>query len=145
MAFVKGEPVYFVNGKGERVYGEYDSQKKTRHRVKTESGKFAMPPFNGVFLDKTVKCECGSPECKHTGRYEKDDMKEGVTEDGPLWFHPVCVDFDQGDFNYCQDCEILVCCDLQQTLVFETTGIMDFCPKCWEHVSEEDKIEGRPE
>ena len=144
MSFTMGTLVGFKIADGSIIYGNIGKPAPPgRLWVIKEDRKSALPPLSSLFIPDKVKCQCGSSECKNTGLYSRDDMAEGLTGWGEMWFHPVCVDYDQGDFNYCQDCNVLCFCDECETLVFESTGIMDFCPKCWEDVSEEDKIEGK--
>ena len=144
MSFTMGTLVGFKIADGSIIYGNIGKPAPPgRLWVIKEDRKSALPPLSSLFIPDKVKCQCGSSECKNTGLYSRDDMAEGLTGWGEMWFHPVCVDYDQGDFNYCQECNVLCFCDDCETLVFEDTGIMDFCPKCWEDVSEEDKIEGK--
>jgi hypothetical protein len=145
MSFTKGDCIYYKIADGSIVYGTYEKKSNGRCHVKKEDGKIAYPPLNGVFHNTKKKCQCDREElCEWTGWYDNEDMHEGLCSKGTLWFHSECIKEDHPDsFNFCQDCSILVYCDLSETLVFDTTGIMDFCPECWEGVSEEDRKEGR--
>ena len=152
MSFTTGTLVGFKSGDGSITYGNIgipaSGNAKGRFYVhlkeKNVRGQhMVLPPLSSLFIPDKVKCECGDEECENTGMYSRDDMTEGLNGFGELWFHPDCIDRDQGDFNYCSDCNLLCHCDTNETLHFEATGILDFCPKCWEHVSEEDRKEGR--
>lgn len=101
-----------------------------------------LPPLSSLFIPDKVKCECGE-ECENTGMYSRDDMTEGLTCTGEMWFHPDCIDREHpDDFNYCQTCNVLCFCDDCETLQFDD-ALYDYCPTCWMEVSEEDRKEGR--
>tara|TARA_R110000822_G_scaffold233803_1_gene365146 strand:+ start:284 stop:901 length:618 start_codon:yes stop_codon:yes gene_type:complete len=92
---------------------------------------------------KDCECECGGPECDRYGSY--DQMIKGIDGDGDeILFHPDCIEENHpDDFNICHDCNIYHHCDKSETGFTEARGILDFCPECWDDMSEEDKEELR--